>query len=179
MKTRRDPRDFAKPACRYCPFSKAGAPVLPVTATGPLDPQGILVGEGPGREETERGVPFTGQTGKELDRLLLHVRLQRSKLFIVNAMCCAPTAFKKETDMRRATDCCRPVLLAQLEELKSMPHVLAMGKWAAYALTGTDKGVKNARGFIREWDIEQTRAANEKFQKKLAGEIKRSLKKKG
>lgn len=178
MDDRPDPRARAKPRCRYCPFAKGGGPVLPVMGSGPLDPVGVMVGEGPGREETERGKVFTGVTGKELDRLLLHVRLQRSKLFIVNAMCCAPTMHKSESDMRKATDCCRPVLIEQLARLKSVPHILAMGKWAAYALTGSTRGIKNGRGFLREWTLEQTLAAHKKFRKKLRAEIRKRNKRK-
>lgn len=60
--------------------------------------------------------------------------------------------------MRRAALCCRPALLRQLEHIPTETPVLAMGKWAAFALVGKDKGVMNARGFIR-WDFEIPRGS--------------------
>lgn len=54
--------------------------------------------------------------------------------------------------MRRAVECCRPAFFGQMKDLPRDIPTLAMGKWAYFALTGKDKGVMNARGFIRkEW----------------------------
>lgn len=116
-------------------------------------PLGILVGEGPGHEEADIGRPFVGATGRQLDEELSNVELPRSKLFIVNATCCKPTT-KDESDVRKAVLACRGVLLRQLRQFDKRVPVLALGKWAAFALTLRDKGVMNARGFIRsDWEI--------------------------
>ena len=115
---------------------------------------GVVVGEGPGRDEAERGRPFVGQTGQALDVELFHAQLDRSKLLILNATCCQPTQPKKENEMRKAVECCRPAFLSQLQHLPPEIPVIAMGKWSYFALTGKDKGVMKARGFIRwKWKI--------------------------
>lgn len=132
-----------------CPFAKEGVPNNPVWGEGPDTPVGILVGEGPGREEAEGGRPFIGATGQALDVELFHAGLRRKELAIVNATCCQPVLPKKEVDMRNAVLACRPAFLSQLANLPEDLPVLAMGKWAFFALTGKDKGVMKARGFIR------------------------------
>lgn len=44
----------------------------------------LCIGEGPGRNEDEQGLPFVGQAGKLLDKLLLLAGLERKKVFITN-----------------------------------------------------------------------------------------------
>lgn len=44
----------------------------------------LLIGEGPGRNEDLQGLPFVGQAGKLLDKLLILAGLERKKVFITN-----------------------------------------------------------------------------------------------
>lgn len=46
----------------------------------------LLIGEGPGRTEDQRGLPFVGQAGKLLDKLLELAGLQRKQVFITNVV---------------------------------------------------------------------------------------------
>lgn len=117
------------------------------------------MGESPGRDEAERGRPFVGPTGQQLEEELLKVGLRRSELLIINAVCCAPPANKGDKMMQKAVKCCAPAFLSQLEDAYNRwgeMHIFAMGKWSALAVMGTSKGVMNARGFIRdEWTIKR------------------------
>jgi DNA polymerase len=112
-----------------------------------------MVGEGPGREEADAGRPFVGATGRVLGEEMLKAGLVREQLYITNATCCKPTLPKKEVDMRLAVECCRPALMAQLRALNPAAHIMTLGKWGYFALTGREKGVINARGFIRPIQI--------------------------
>lgn len=134
--------------CANCPYAIDGKPVRPVFGVGPKTPKGILVGEGPGADEISSGVPFSGNTGEQLNEELVVAKLKRDSLFVVNATCCQPID-KTEGRQRLATNCCRPVLKAQLATLPKQTPVLAMGKWAVFGLTNKDKGVMNSRGFVR------------------------------
>lgn len=72
----------------------------------------------------------------------------------MNATCCFPKLPKKETEMRKAVECCRPAFFSQLKNLPSTIPILAMGKWGYFALTNKDRGVMKARGFIRwSWQL--------------------------
>lgn len=62
---------------------KKGAVKL-VFGSGNTEAKILLVGEGPGRNEDLQGLPFVGQAGKLLDKLLDLAGLQRKKVFITN-----------------------------------------------------------------------------------------------
>src|ERR671937_457394 len=50
----------------------------------------MFVGEAPGFHEDKQGVPFVGQAGKLLDRLLAGIGLTRSDVFVANVLKCRP-----------------------------------------------------------------------------------------
>lgn len=50
----------------------------------------VFVGEGPGKNEDEQGVPFCGASGKFLDELLASIGMRRSDVFITNIVKCRP-----------------------------------------------------------------------------------------
>ncbi len=136
--------------CEKCPFAVDGKPPhVPVYGTGPVTAEGIVVAESPGEEEVKLGRPLVGPTGKGFDDELLEAGLKRSKLFLLNAILCRPPRSKSEGDMRKACDACRPAFLKQLELYADDIPVIAMGRYAHYALRGVEKGVGSERGFVR------------------------------
>lgn len=62
---------------------KKGADKL-VFGSGNTETKILLIGEGPGRNEDMQGLPFVGQAGKLLDKLLILGGLERKKVFITN-----------------------------------------------------------------------------------------------
>jgi uracil-DNA glycosylase len=62
---------------------KKGAGKL-VFGSGNTEAEILCIGEGPGRNEDQQGLPFVGQAGKLLDKLLLLAGLERKKVFITN-----------------------------------------------------------------------------------------------
>ena len=55
-----------------------------VFGSGNTEANVLCIGEGPGRNEDIQGLPFVGQAGKLLDKLLLLSGLERKKVFITN-----------------------------------------------------------------------------------------------
>ena len=55
-----------------------------VFGSGNTEANILCIGEGPGRNEDMEGLPFVGQAGKLLDKLLLLSSLQRKQVFITN-----------------------------------------------------------------------------------------------
>ncbi len=55
-----------------------------VFGSGNTEAKILLIGEGPGRTESIQGLPFVGQAGKLLDKLLELAGLERKKVFITN-----------------------------------------------------------------------------------------------
>ena len=55
-----------------------------VFGSGNTNAKIVAIGEGPGRTEDSTGLPFVGQAGKLLDKLLLLAGLERKNIFITN-----------------------------------------------------------------------------------------------
>lgn len=62
-----------------------------VLGEGNRDADILLVGEAPGRQEVEQRRPFVGAAGKNLDRFLQSIRLERGQIYITNAVKFRPT----------------------------------------------------------------------------------------
>src|SRR6185503_11079455 len=57
-----------------------------VGGIGPLQPKLMIVGESPGKNEDEQGIPFVGPTGKMLDDFLRVAGISRSEVYITNVV---------------------------------------------------------------------------------------------
>ena len=64
----------------------------PVFGDGDPDAGIMMIGEAPGREETETGIPFTGKAGRQLDMMLTAACLERGRLFVTNTVKYRPYA---------------------------------------------------------------------------------------
>jgi uracil-DNA glycosylase family 4 len=74
--------------CVRCPLHQTRTTV--VFGSGNADAELMFVGEAPGAEEDRLGLPFVGQSGKLLDRLLVEIGLDRADVFIANTVKCRP-----------------------------------------------------------------------------------------
>src|SRR5262249_30066711 len=74
--------------CTRCPLADGRTQV--VFGVGNPDADLMFVGEAPGFHEDQQGIPFVGQAGKLLDRLLGGIGLQRSDIYIANVLKCRP-----------------------------------------------------------------------------------------
>lgn len=63
----------------------------PVIGEGNHDAKIMFVGEAPGKNEAATGKPFCGVSGKVLDELLEHIKLERSKVYVTNIVKDRPT----------------------------------------------------------------------------------------
>lgn len=143
--------------CRDCPFAKEGLPQAPVLgenlgASGQGSQRlsrGIIVGEYPGDDDVRGGAPFLGSTGKELDWKMANAGIPRHQYSLINAIACKPVGPKTDNALGRAAKCCNGLFKEQLKGHETKPTI-AMGKWAAWAVTGKASGVEHSRGFIRD-----------------------------
>lgn len=126
-------------ACRLCTERQQAVP-----GSGDRQAAWLFVGEGPGREEDLRGLPFVGPAGELLDRMLAAIGLQRDQgVYIANAVKCRPPHNRiPEADEIAA---CRPYLLRQIE-LLSPRLIFVMGRPAAYSLFERAINISSARG---------------------------------
>lgn len=70
--------------CTLCPLSKTAT--NPVPGNGDPNAEIMFIGEAPGFNEDQQGIPFCGRSGKLLDELLASIGLDRSKVFVANVL---------------------------------------------------------------------------------------------
>jgi uracil-DNA glycosylase len=125
-----------------------------VFGAGPADARVVLVGEQPGDQEDLKGAPFVGPAGEVLDRALGEAGLDRTKIYVTNAVKhfkFVPRGKRRIHETPRLTEvaACRPWLEAELNVIK--PHVLgALGATAARAVFGPEFRLMQQRGRFHE-----------------------------
>lgn len=109
----------------------------------------LIVGEGPGQNEDETGLPFVGKAGQLLDKILESVRLTEADVFIGNIVKCRPPG--NRTPTQEEMDACRPYLLEQIR-LVDPQIILLTGASAVRGLVGDKRGITKIRGEWIEWE---------------------------
>ena len=109
----------------------------------------MLVGEAPGSEEDRLGEPFVGQAGKLLDNMLAAISLSRSNnVYIANVLKCRPPGNRNPEPGEVGK--CAPHLLRQIGLVKPK-QIVAMGRFAAQTLLGTDATIASLRGKVHRY----------------------------
>ena len=109
----------------------------------------MLVGEAPGREEDEQGLPFVGRSGRLLDRMLGTIGLDRGRVYIANVVPWRPPGNRTPTPQE--TEICKPFVARQIQLVD--PDVLIfLGGASAAALTGATEGILRLRGRWLDYD---------------------------
>ncbi|MGH7482802.1 MAG: uracil-DNA glycosylase, partial [Longimicrobiales bacterium] len=130
-------------ACTRCRL--AGTRQHVVFGEGAADADVIVVGEAPGAEEDRTGRPFVGRAGKLLDLLLLSAGFPRDRVFICNVLKCRPP--NNRDPLADEVSSCAPYLRRQIELIE--PAVLlAVGRFAAQLLLGSDESMGRLRGRV-------------------------------
>lgn len=133
--------------CTRCRLSEGRNNV--VFGDGTVDAEVVVVGEAPGADEDRTGVPFVGRAGRMLDLLLMSVGLPREKVYICNVLKCRPPG--NRDPMADEVECCTPYLQRQIELIQ--PRVLlAVGRFAAQMLVGSDAPLGRLRGTMHEYE---------------------------
>jgi DNA polymerase len=109
----------------------------------------MIVGEGPGQNEDETGLPFVGKAGQLLDKILASVNLTEADVYICNIVKCRPPG--NRTPTQEEMDACRPYLLEQIR-LVNPTIILLSGASAVRGLVGDKRGITKIRGEWMEWE---------------------------
>ncbi len=136
------------PGCRGCELYKHAT--QPVFGAGGTGTRLMLVGEQPGDEEDRGGAPFVGPAGKVLDRALEEIGIERSDLYVTNAVKhfkFVPRGKRRIHQSPRLSEimACRPWLLAEMEAV--VPRVVVcLGASAARSLLSPKFALMRERG---------------------------------
>ena len=108
----------------------------------------VFVGEGPGADEDEQGLPFVGRAGQLLNKMLQLVEIRREDVYICNVVKCRPPANRTpETDEISA---CSPFLFRQIEAIRPR-LVCCLGAPAAKTVLGIKEGITKIHGRLLDY----------------------------
>lgn len=135
-------------SCTRCGLASTRTQV--VFSDGAVDARLVVVGEAPGANEDATGIPFVGAAGQFLDLLLATVGLSREdSVYICNVLKCRPPA--NRNPLPAEIEACSPFLRRQLEIIAPRA-LLAVGTFAAQALTGDQRAIGKLRGSVHAYE---------------------------
>ncbi len=133
-------------SCTRCPLDKTANKGVP--GAGNAKARLVCVGEAPGANEDETGLPFVGAAGNLLTKILAAVDLTRDEVFITNVVKHRPPG--NRNPMPNEIEACSPYLVRQLELVK--PKVIvAFGTFAAQTLLNTKTPIGKLRGEVHRY----------------------------
>ncbi len=119
-----------------------------VFARGSFAADLAFVGEGPGQQEDEQGVPFVGPAGQLLDKMIAAMGYGRDDVYVCNVVKCRPP--ENRTPEADEANACSPFLSAQLGIVR--PRVIvALGRCAAEGLGVMPSDGRGWRGRWASW----------------------------
>lgn len=132
--------------CQRCPeLFKSRTQV--VFGSGNEKAEILLIGEAPGFNEDQKGIPFCGQSGKILDELLKSISLSREDIFITNTLLCRPPGNRNPN--KEEVENCRE-RLDQLIRLMKPKVIVTIGNFATERIIGRT-GINSLRGKVLDY----------------------------
>jgi uracil-DNA glycosylase len=134
--------------CQNCPLGKTRKRF--VFGSGNPQAEVMFVGEAPGADEDEKGLPFVGKAGQLLTKIIESTQTwKRPEVFICNVLKCRPPG--NRTPMPEEVEQCRPYLEEQIRIINPK-FIMALGASAAQALLKTKDSVGKLRNRWHEFE---------------------------
>ena len=127
--------------CRGCGLADTRTNV--VFGVGAEDAEILLIGEGPGQNEDEQGIPFVGRAGQLLDDMLEIIGLDRTKVYIANVVKCRPPQNRDPLNVEQ--DACINFLRRQTALIRPK-IIVCLGRIAAKAIIKEDFKITSEHG---------------------------------
>jgi len=125
-----------------------------VFSDGNINAKVMIIGEGPGAQEDQAGIPFIGRAGKLLDKMLDSIQLNRKKVYITNVVNYRPPENRRPTEQEIARYL--PYLASHIEIINPK-IILLLGSTALNSIIGNDEVISEARG---KWNKMKIGSAN-------------------
>ena len=131
--------------CTKCGLCKGRHSI--VISDGDPHSEIMFIGEGPGREEDEQGVPFVGAAGRLFNYLLEEAGLTREEIYICNIVKCRPP--QNRDPFPEEAEACLPYLRAQIALVR--PKVIVcLGRIAAKYVYDSEIQISRQRGQVKK-----------------------------
>jgi uracil-DNA glycosylase family 4 len=128
-------------ACERCRL--AAGRTQAVFGSGHPDADLLFVGEAPGFHEDQQGVPFVGQAGNLLEKLLAGIGLTRGDVYVANVLKCRPPG--NRDPQPDEIEACETHLFRQIEMIRPL-LVATLGNFATKLLSGKPHGITRVHG---------------------------------
>ncbi len=127
--------------CQACGLRHTAKQV--VFGTGSPRAAIMLVGEGPGKQEDEKGEPFVGAAGQLMDKVFAALEISREEVYITNIVKCRPPGNRLPTSQE--VGACRPYLQGQIRLIQ--PRIIVcLGALASQNLISPEIRITRHRG---------------------------------
>lgn len=128
--------------CTRCKLHKAGRKQI-VFGVGNPKAELMFIGEGPGAQEDQEGVPFVGEAGQLLTKIIEAMGFRRDEVYIANIVKCRPPN-NRDPEPDEVLSC-EPFLKKQIETVGPQ-LVVTLGKYASQTLLRTTTPITRLRG---------------------------------
>ncbi|MFC1538208.1 uracil-DNA glycosylase family protein [Candidatus Latescibacterota bacterium] len=132
--------------CMRCPLGQ----IRKNFVFGSGDPQAdiMFIGEAPGADEDEQGLPFVGRAGKFLTKMIESIKLSRDEVYISNVLKCRPPGNRDPRPLE--IEKCEPIFIKQIEFIK--PKIIfALGRISGQTLLKVKSPLRALRGKIHDY----------------------------
>ena len=134
-------------ACSKCGLAESRTRL--VFGAGNPDADLMFIGEAPGYNEDQQGIPFIGAAGQLLTRIIEAIGLTRDRVFIGNVLKCRPP--NNRTPLPDQVAACLPHLLRQIDIIQPA-IIVTLGNPATQAIVRTTEGITKVRGRFVDWN---------------------------
>ncbi len=126
-----DVRELVK-SCEMCSLYENGR-AIPFVGS---NPKAIILGEAPGKDEVEQGVPFVGKSGQTLFDTFAEFGFTRNDFIIINTTQCRPIkktnkGISNGKPSKPQIKCCMPFVTSTIF-CSGIDHVIGMGNYPKY-----------------------------------------------
>jgi DNA polymerase len=132
--------------CIRCPLHEGRTKI--VHTTGNFGADLMFIGEAPGANEDEEGIPFVGRAGQLLNKIIEAIGLKREDVLVGNVNRCRPPGNRTPTLPEAET--CKPFLLREIAVIRPKV-VVVLGNTATQNLLNTKTGITKLRGEFQDY----------------------------
>ena len=132
--------------CTRCGLHRGRLNAVP--GEGSIDADILFIGEGPGKMEDIKGMPFVGKAGQLLTKMLAAIDLTREEVYITNVVKCRPP--ENRTPLPEEIEQCLPFLQKQIAFIDPLV-ICCLGGPAAGTVLGSGAGITKLRGTIHRY----------------------------
>ena len=133
--------------CQRCKLAPTRTHI--VFGSGNPDAELVFVGEAPGYDEDQQGLPFVGRAGQLLTKIIESIDLKRENVYICNVLKCRPPENRNPEPDEVAS--CNPFLRKQLAAIRPK-IVCCLGTFAAQTVLQTAAPISRLRGKFFDLD---------------------------